>query len=122
MINHTTSYWIPNQARAFSERVDVVSGPGYDRVAALPEPSGRFHEIRRVVTELAAYDFETPGRTMRPAVHPSWRVSRRRAGTATPFELTVPDEVPASRLPTAGELHLIRNVIDPKGVRKAEFR
>ena len=120
-INHTTSYWIPNQARAFVESVDVVSGPGYDRVAALPEPSGRFHEIRRVVTELAAYDFETPEGTMRlRSIHPGVTLDDVLAATA--FELTVPDELVSSRLPTDEELHLIRNVIDPKGIRKAEFR
>ena len=41
---------------------------------------------------------------------------------ATPFKLAVPDDVPASRLPTAEELHFIREVIDPKGIRKHEFR
>ena len=41
---------------------------------------------------------------------------------ATPFELAVPEDVPASRLPTDDELHLIRDVIDPKGIRKHEFR
>ncbi len=35
LVNHPTSYWIPNQARAFSTTVDVVSGPGYDRMAEL---------------------------------------------------------------------------------------
>ena len=121
VINHTTSYWIPNQARTFVESVDVVSGPGYDRVAALPEPSGRFHGIRRVVTDLAAYDFETPERTMRlRSIHPGVTIDDVLA--ATPFELTVPDDVAGSRLPTAEELHLIRNVIDPKGIRKSEFR
>ena len=121
VINHTTSYWIPNQARAFVESVDVVSGPGYDRVAELPEPSGRFHEIRRVVTELAAFDFETPDRTMRlRSIHPGTSLDEVLA--ASPFELTVPDEVPASRLPTAEELRLIREVIDPNGIRKHEFR
>ena len=121
LINHATSYWIPNQVRAFVERVDVVSGPGYDRVADLPEPSGRFHEIRRVVTELAAYDFETPDRTMRlRSTHPGVTVDEVLA--ATPFELTVPEYVPASRPPTAEELHLIRNVIDPTNIRKHDFR
>jgi hypothetical protein len=40
---------------------------------------------------------------------------------ATGFELRVPDEVPETRLPTDAELHLIREVIDPGGLRKAEF-
>ena len=121
LINHATSYWIPNQARAFTTTVDVVSGPGYDRIAALPEPSRRFHEIRRVVTELAAYDFETPDRTMRlRSLHPG--VTLDRVLAAAPFELNVPDDLGESRLPTDDELHLIRNVIDPKGIRKADFR
>ena len=121
LINHATSYWVPNQARTFVQAVDVVSGPGYDRVAALPEPSGRYHEIRRVVTELAAYDFKTPDRTMRlRSIHPG--VTLDDVLAATPFELTVPDDVGESRLPTDRELHLIRNVIDPKAIRKADFR
>ena len=33
VINHTVSYWVPNQARSFVNSVDVVSGPGYDRTA-----------------------------------------------------------------------------------------
>jgi acyl CoA:acetate/3-ketoacid CoA transferase beta subunit len=121
VINHTASYWIPDQARTFVESVDVVSGPGYDRVAALAGPGGRYHEIRRVVTEMAAYDFETPDRIMRlRTVHPGVSVDEVLA--AAPFELAVPDEVPVSRLPTAEELRLIRDVIDPTGIRKAEFR
>ncbi len=120
LMNHATSYWVPNQARTFVERVDVVSGPGYDRVAALPETGGRFHEIRRVVTELAVYDFETPDHSMRlRSVHPGVTVDQVRS--ATVFELTVPAEVPVSRPPTDTELHLIRNVIDPDGIRRADF-
>ena len=58
-------------ARAFSETVDVVSGPGYDRIAALPEASRAHFEIRRVVTDLGAYDFESDDRTMRVrSLHP----------------------------------------------------
>jgi len=64
-INHPTSYWIASHSpRVFVPRVDVVCGVGYDRAAALGR-SGRFHEIRRVVTNLCVLDFETPDRTMR---------------------------------------------------------
>lgn len=120
VINHTVSYWVPNQARAFAASVDVVSGPGYDRVAALPEPSRRFHEVRRVVTDLGVYDFKTPDRVMRlRSVHPGVTVDQ--AAAAAPFDLAVPDEAPFSRLPTEAELYLIRSVIDPGGARKADF-
>ncbi len=121
LVNHVTSYWVPNQARSFCETVDVVSGPGYDRMATLAEPSRRFHEIRRVVTELGVYDFNTPDRTMRlRSVHPG--VTLDEALAATPFELTVGDPEEVSRLPTSDELRLIRTVLDPDGLRKAEFR
>lgn len=121
LINHATSYWVPNQARSFSNSVDVVSGPGYDRIAALSEANRRFHDIRRVVTELGAYDFESPDRTMRlRSVHPG--VTLDDVMNATPFDLVVDDEVAVSRLPTSEELYLIRNVIDPNGLRKADFR
>ena len=121
VINHATTYWVPNQARSFSETVDVVSGPGYDRVAALPEQSRRFHEIRRVVTELGAYDFETDDHRMRVrSLHPG--VTLEEAQAASPFELAVTGDVPESRAPTDEELTLIRDVFDPEGVRKGEFR
>ncbi len=126
LINHATTYWVPNQARAFCERVDVVSGPGYDRIAELPEASRAQFEIRRVVTDLGAYDFEIDDDTSRPptmrirSLHPGITVAQAQA--ASPFELRVTGAVPESRLPTDEELDLIREVFDPDGVRKAEFR
>ena len=39
-ISHPTSYWVPNHGtRTFVEQVDVVSGVGYDRAAALGDPA-----------------------------------------------------------------------------------
>ena len=40
---------------------------------------------------------------------------------ATGFKLRIPDEVPETRMPTKAELKLIRKVIDPDDLRKAEF-
>jgi acyl CoA:acetate/3-ketoacid CoA transferase beta subunit len=119
-INHTTSYWVPaHTPKTFVPKVDVVSGVGWDRAAALPAEGGRFHEVRRVVTNLAVLDFETPDHTMRlRSVHPGVTVDEVVA--ATGFELVVPDAVPESRLPTDEELVLIREVIDPRGLRYTE--
>jgi len=119
-INHTTSYWVPtHNAKTFVERVDVVSGVGTDRAAALPAQGGRFHELRRVVTNLAVFDFETPDASMRlRSVHPGVTVDEVTA--ATGFAITVPDDVAESRLPTDEELRLIREVIDPEGLRYTE--
>jgi acyl CoA:acetate/3-ketoacid CoA transferase beta subunit len=97
----------------------VVSGVGYDRAAALPTDGGRFHEIRRIVTNLGVLDFETPDHTMRiRSVHPGVTVDDIVA--ATGFELVVPDDVGESRRPTDDELTLIREVIDPDSLRYSE--
>ena len=121
LINHATTYWVPTQGRSFVESVDVISGPGNNTVATLPDITGRHHEIRRVVTELGAYDFETDDGTMRVrSLHPG--VTLEQAQKASAFELTVIGDVPESRLPTDEELHLIRSVFDPNGVRDGEFR
>ena len=121
-ICHTTSYWIPNHnPKVFVPKVDVVSGVGYDRAAELGPVASRFHEIRRVVTNLGVLDFETPDNRMRlRSVHPGVTVDEIVA--ATGFELVIPDDVVESRLPTAEELALIRDVIDPKDLRKSEVK
>ena len=101
------------------QTVDTVCGVGYDRAAALGEHAARFHEIRRVVTNLCVLDFETPDHTMRlRSVHPGVTVEEVQA--ATGFDLVIPDDVPASRLPTPDEIELIDSVIDPKGLRLKE--
>jgi acyl CoA:acetate/3-ketoacid CoA transferase beta subunit len=121
-INHTTSYWVPNHsAQVFVPKVDVVSGVGYDRAAKLGPRSSRFHEIRRVVSNLGVFDFETPDHAMRlRSVHPGVQVEEVREQTG--FRLVVPDRVPETRAPSDEELRLIRDAIDPKGLREKEIR
>ena len=92
LVNHATTYWVPNHStRTFVPEVDVVSGPGYDRVAGLSVAVW----VRDVTVDHVV--------------------------EATGFELVVGDEVGQTRLPTDEELRLIREVIDPHGLRKAEF-
>lgn len=120
-INHTTSYFIGNQtSRVFVDRVDTVSGIGYDRAAQLGDWVRTHHEIRRVVTNLAVFDFDTPDHRMRVAsVHPGVDLSEVTA--ACSFELVVPDEVPTTRLPTDAELAVLREVLDPRSLRDREL-
>jgi acyl CoA:acetate/3-ketoacid CoA transferase beta subunit len=118
-INDTTSYWVrAHGPRVLVEAVDVVTGIGYDRAAALGV-GGRHHEVRRVVSNLGVFDFETPDHRMRVrSLHPG--VTLDEVVAATGFELVGPDEVPTSRLPTPEELRLLDEVIDPDGARHAE--
>ncbi|MEU3227936.1 CoA-transferase [Streptomyces sp. NPDC006976] len=119
-LNNPTSYWVPeHSARVFVEHVDMVSGVGYDRAAAAGPSATRYHRIPGVITDLGVFDFETPDRTMRiRSLHPGVAVDQVTA--ATGFALSVPDDVPLTREPTEAELRLIREVIDPKGLRERE--
>jgi acyl CoA:acetate/3-ketoacid CoA transferase beta subunit len=119
-INHRTSYWVPNHSnRVFVEKVDVVSGVGYDRAAALGERSARFHDIHRVVSNLGVFDFETPDHSMRLAsLHPG--VTLEEVVENTGFELVVGSDVPETRHPSDEELRIIREVLDPEGFASRE--
>ncbi|MGW4659695.1 CoA-transferase subunit beta [Streptomyces sp. NPDC004279] len=118
-LNHPTSYWIPRHSRrVFVERVDMVCGVGYDRAARHPA-TARFHRIPRVVSDLGVFDFATPDHSMRlVSLHPGATAGQVRESTG--FELTVPGEVPPTREPTAEEMRLIREVIDPRALRECE--
>lgn len=88
-ISHSTSFFIPNHTtRVFVERVDIISGLGYDRVAAMSETVRRHHRPPRVITNLAVLDFESPGHRMRlVSLHPG--VSMDEVVAATGFELVI---------------------------------
>jgi acyl CoA:acetate/3-ketoacid CoA transferase beta subunit len=118
-IQNATSYWIANHSRQiFVERVDVVTGVGWDRAADLG-PAARFYGLRRVVTNLCVMDFGGPSHRMRlVSVHPG--VTAADVVAATGFELDVADPVEVSRVPDANDLLLIREVIDPTGLRERE--
>jgi acyl CoA:acetate/3-ketoacid CoA transferase beta subunit len=119
-INCATSYWVPNHSpKVFIEKVDVVTGIGYDRVAELGPVAARFHRLPRVVSNLATFDFDSPNHAMRlRSVHPGVTVDEVVA--ATGFDLVVPNDVHESRSPTGDELSLIRDVLDPNKLRDAE--
>jgi acyl CoA:acetate/3-ketoacid CoA transferase beta subunit len=115
-VNHRTSYWVPRHTpRVFVPAVDVVSGVGYDRAGG---SAGRFHDVYRVVTNLAVLDFNTVDRSMRLAsVHPGSTVDQVQAQTGFPLRT---DDVTTTRLPSFAELRLLRDVLDPRGEREKE--
>ena len=116
-VNHRTSYWVAKHAaRVFVESVDFASGVGYDRASGA---AGRFHDVHRVVTNLAVLDFATPDHAMRIAsLHPGVTVEQVQEQTG--FPLVVPDSVAVTREPTDKELKLLREVLDPKDIRSKE--
>lgn len=112
-VNHATSYWVPRHSpRVFVERVDMVSGVGNDR------EGGPFQDLRRVVTDLAVLDLGGPHGSLRLlSVHPGVTIDDVHA--ATGFRLHV-EQVQETRLPDERELHLIREVLDPRSLREKE--
>lgn len=106
-----TSYWIPKHSRrVFVDTVDMVSGLGAEAA----------HDLRRIVTDLAVLDFGGPEHTIRlVSVHPGVTVQEVRDNTG--FDLAVPGgDVPVTREPTAEELRILREVLDPAGLRDRE--
>jgi acyl CoA:acetate/3-ketoacid CoA transferase beta subunit len=120
-INHATSYWVGNHSpRVFCETVDVVSGIGYDKVDP-DNPAFRFVNVYRVVSNLGVFDFGGPDHRMRAlSLHPGVWASDVR--DATSFEVYGLDEADETRPPSDDEVHLIREVIDPKSLRDKEVR
>ncbi|WP_427869500.1 CoA-transferase subunit beta [Leucobacter luti] len=113
---HAVSYFVPrHQPRVFVKRVDIVTGVGR------PETSGakRFHDLRRVVTNLGVFDFSGPDGTMAiVSLHPG--VSLEEARAATGFELAGGAKPAVTRIPNPEELRLIREQIDPRSLRERE--
>jgi acyl CoA:acetate/3-ketoacid CoA transferase beta subunit len=104
---------VPNHSpKVFVDKVDVVTGVGWDHGCL---------EVRRVVSNLGVFDFETRDHRMRlRSAHPGVTVDEIQE--ATGFALIVADDVDETRLPTDEELRLIREVLDPDGLREAEVR
>lgn len=120
-INHPTSYWVPrHSARVFVDAVDIVCGLGFDKVDP-DNPAFDDVDIARVVTNLGVFDFGGPDHTMRAlSLHPG--VSAEEVAENTSFEIDGLAEAPTTREPSDEELGLIRDVLDPKGVRAKEVR
>ena len=118
-INHATSYWVGNHStRVFGESVDIVSGIGWDKVDP-GNPAYRFANVYRVVTNLGVFDFGGPDHQMRAvSLHPG--VEAAEVTENTSFEVHGLDAADVTRLPTGEEQKLIREVIDPSGLRDRE--
>ena len=112
--NHRVDYWVSrHSARIFVEQVDMVSGVGNDRARELGT-SLKFHHLGVIITNLAVFGFDETGRVNVRSIHPG--VDPAEVVAQTGFAIDV-SNAPATRLPDAEELRLIREVIDPRGAR-----
>ena len=121
-INHPCSFFIPNHTpRTFVERVDMVSGVGYDPDRWAPGVRADFRELRLVVTNLAVLDFRGPRNALRiRSLHPGVSLDQVKAQTS--FALAVSDDLKETQVPTNDQLRSIRDVLDPHDLRAGVFR
>jgi glutaconate CoA-transferase, subunit B len=121
-INHPCSFFVPNHStRTFVERVDMASGVGFDPARWRPGMRRDLMDLRRVVTNLAVLDFGGPDHAMRLlTVHPGVTVEQVREQTG--FPIVVEGTVGETPAPTAEQLRLIRDVLDPHDLRAASVK
>jgi acyl CoA:acetate/3-ketoacid CoA transferase beta subunit len=119
-VNNRTSYWVPKHStRVFVDEVDIVSGVGPKLAKEAGPAASRYNDIHRIVSNLGVFDVKGADDSVRLlSTHPGVTVDQVRE--ATGFELDVAADVPTTRQPTAEELVLIREVLDPKGLRFKE--
>lgn len=106
--------------RTLVERVDHRSGLGWGDGGDHRGRLGLVGGPVVCVTNLAVLDFHPRTRAMRLAsVHPGVDVDDVR--DATGFDLDVADDVPTTPAPTVLQRRLLRDVVDPTGMRHREF-
>lgn len=106
--------YVPRHGRhTFVRELDFLSGLGH-------HPARRAgYGPRYLISDLGQFDFDPESGRMRLlSLHPGVKLRRLQAKTG--FELIVPDEIPQTAPPTPEELRLLREEIDPLGVRVLE--
>jgi glutaconate CoA-transferase, subunit B len=104
---------MPQSRRSFVERVDFVTSPGRPGGRRPARWAGSGPSV--VVTNLGVYGFDDATAEMElRSVHPTVTVEDAREATSWP--LRVADDVAETPPPTAEELRLIREELDPEGV------
>lgn len=115
-------YWTTtHNPRTFVEKVDFVTCAGWLDGGDERERLGLEGGPEVVVSDLCVMDFEPESHAMRlVTVHPG--VTVEQVQEATGFELALPEGgVGETPVPTAEEVRLIREEIDPEGARLREF-
>jgi len=106
--------YVPRHGRhTFVPKLDFLSGMGHHPART----AGR--GPRYLVSDLGQFDFGGENGRMRLiSIHPGVTTARVQAKTG--FELATLPHTPQTPAPTEEELHLLRHVIDPLGVRTLE--
>lgn len=104
---------IRQEARKLNEAVSFVTSPGYLRGGGDREAAGLQGEPSRVITDRAVFGFDPVSKRMRlESIHPG--ITLEEVLENMSFQPIVPDDLPTTEPPTAEQVRLIREVIDPE--------
>jgi glutaconate CoA-transferase subunit B len=115
-------YWVNDHSpRTLVERVDFRSAIGFLGGSGERARLGLAGGPELVVTNLAVFDFAPDSQRMRlRSLHPG--VTLDEVLDATGFEPVIPDSIGTTAAPSAEQIRLIREVIDPQGWRRHQRR
>lgn len=116
-------FWVTNHSpQSLVEKVDFISAAGYLDGGDARDRLGLEGGPVLVISNLAVMDFHPRSKDMRlQSIHPGVDVEQVRE--ATGFDLLMPaGQMPETQPPSQEQVRLIRDVIDPDGMRKRGFR
>jgi glutaconate CoA-transferase subunit B len=103
---------IRHEARKLKEAVSFITSPGYLRGNEERLRAGLMGGPARVITDKAVFGFDPESKRMRlEAIHPTTTLDDVLSNMG--FQPIVPDDLPVTQPPTAEQLRLIREEIDP---------
>jgi len=113
---HRTIIIMRQDPRKFVQQVEFITTPGYlngpgqREKAGLATGSGPY----RVITQLGVYGFDEETKAMRLiSLHPG--VSLENVATNSSMDIIIPEQIPASPLPSEDEWRILQE-IDPQGL------
>jgi len=105
----------PHQARRFPEKVNFLTSAGFLDGRASREATGvRGQGPQAVVTDLGILAPDANGELILTALHPGVDVEKVRANTGWP--LKVADKIETTTPPSAEEIRILREELDPTGI------
>jgi glutaconate CoA-transferase subunit B len=110
--SHAVYLYVPRHSRVtFVDRLDFLSGLGHQ--------PGRSHGTgpRYLVSNLGQFDYHA-GQMRLTSLHPGVRLEQVRLKTG--FEIPIAPDLEETPPPTQEEIDLLRNEIDPLGIRRLE--
>jgi acyl CoA:acetate/3-ketoacid CoA transferase beta subunit len=106
---------IRHEARKLNEAVTFLTSPGYLRGHSGRHAAGLQGGPSRVITDKAIFDFDPESQRMRlVTIHPG--TTREEVLANMNFQPILPDDLPITEPPTAEQIRLIREEIDPGGM------